>query len=125
MVCQQCGLEYPDELTECPGCHIPNEETATTVMSEDERDSFEGITIDSTPDSDTYRVMDQDDLRDEKEQERPLSARILSFVLRHGWILWVLALLLLVGVAVIFLLPYMAFFLVVVLIISGVRALFL
>jgi Flp pilus assembly protein TadB len=125
MICQHCGMEYPDELKECPGCHAPNEETAAQVMSEDERDSFEGITIDSAPDTDTYRVMDQDDLRQEQEENRPWKERALSFLLRHSWLIWLFVLLALIAAAAFFLLPVVGIFFVIVLIIGSLRALFL
>lgn len=53
MICSHCGLEYPDHLAECPNCHTPNDDIAAEVLTEDERDAFEGVTIDQVPDSDT------------------------------------------------------------------------
>lgn len=71
MICSHCGLEYPDHLAECPNCHTPNDDIAAEVLTEDERDAFEGVTIDQVPDSDTYRVMDQDDLKQAQEEAKP------------------------------------------------------
>ena len=76
MICSHCGLEYPDHLAECPNCHTPNDDIAAEVLTEDERDAFEGVTIDQVPDSDTYRVMDQDDLKQAQEDAALTGASI-------------------------------------------------
>lgn len=83
MICSHCGLEYPDHLAECPNCHTPNDDIAAEVLTEDERDAFEGVTIDQVPDSDTYRVMDQDDLKQAQEEAKPFRLRVLNFLLGH------------------------------------------
>lgn len=80
MICSHCGLEYPDHLAECPNCHTPNDDIAAEVLTEDERDAFEGVTIDQVPDSDTYRVMDQDDLKQAQEEAKPFRLRVLNFL---------------------------------------------
>lgn len=72
MICKQCGLEYPDDLTACPGCHAPNGDVEAQPMSESERDAFDGVTIETPSDDDrgdTYRVYDRDDVRREQENE--------------------------------------------------------
>ncbi len=76
MICKNCGLEYPDEMTVCPGCGTSNEEMEAQPMSDRERDSFEGITIEARDDaqegdSTSYRVYDQEDVyRQQKKAQR-------------------------------------------------------
>ena len=41
-------------------------------------------TIDQVPDSDTYRVMDQDDLKQAQEEAKPFRLRVLNFL----WAIW-------------------------------------
>ena len=60
MICSRCGLEYPDDMTECPGCHAPNENIEAQVLTDSERDSFTGVTIDAG-DGDPDRFTIQDD----------------------------------------------------------------
>lgn len=72
MICKQCGLEYPDDLDACPGCGAPNGEVEAQPMSEAERDSFDGVTIEAHDDAgeqETYRVYDQDDVKRQQEKE--------------------------------------------------------
>lgn len=72
MICKQCGLEYPDDLEACPGCHAPNEELEAQPMSEAERDSFDGVTIEAHEGDEaqeTYRVYDQEDVKRQQENE--------------------------------------------------------
>lgn len=44
MKCDFCGREVEERLTECPYCHYQLKKE-TQVLSPDERDTFEGITI--------------------------------------------------------------------------------
>lgn len=44
MKCDFCGREIEERLTECPYCHYQLKKE-TQVLSPDERDTFEGITI--------------------------------------------------------------------------------
>lgn len=44
MKCDFCGREIEDRLSECPYCHYQLKRD-TQVLSPDERDTFEGITI--------------------------------------------------------------------------------
>ena len=104
MICSHCGLEYPDHLAECPNCHTPNDDIAAEVLTEDERDAFEGVTIDQVPDSDTYRVMDQDDLR------------VLNFLLGHLGLVAVgiiVFLVLLIPVFLSLMLPFVGYFIII------------
>ncbi|MCD2436085.1 hypothetical protein LQE88_08830 [Acidaminococcus sp. NSJ-142] len=77
MICKQCGLEYPDDLEACPGCQAPNEEVTARVLTETERDSFAGTTIEARVDDgetdETFKVYDQEDLRREEEKKARLA----------------------------------------------------
>jgi hypothetical protein len=44
MICKFCGREFQDGLNECPYCHWVVEVDAKT-LTEDERDTFSGVTI--------------------------------------------------------------------------------
>lgn len=74
MICKNCGLEYPDDMEACPGCGAPNDNVEAQPMSEGERDSFEGITIDTGtddgPDGTSYRVYDRDDVNRQQKKEK-------------------------------------------------------
>ncbi|WP_416181707.1 hypothetical protein [Acidaminococcus timonensis] len=107
MICKHCGLEYPDDLDACPGCGASNDDVEAQVLSEEERDSFSGVTIETGPEEssrDDYRVYDQEDLR-RKEQQQARKARwrrIWDLVKLNGRAVLVLALIIF---CVIFLLP--------------------
>lgn len=107
MICKHCGLEYPDDLDACPGCGASNDDVEAQVLSEEERDSFSGVTIETGPEEssrDDYRVYDQEDLR-RKEQQQARKARwrrIWNLVKLNGRAVLVLALIIF---CVIFLLP--------------------
>lgn len=107
MICKHCGLEYPDDLDACPGCGASNDDVEAQVLSEEERDSFSGVTIETGPEEssrDDYRVYDQEDLR-RKEQQQARKARwrrIWVLVKLNGRAVLVLALIIF---CVIFLLP--------------------
>lgn len=107
MICKHCGLEYPDDLDACPGCGASNNDVEAQVLSEEERDSFSGVTIETGPEEssrDDYRVYDQEDLR-RKEQQQARKARwrrIWDLVKLNGRAVLVLALIIF---CVIFLLP--------------------
>lgn len=107
MICKHCGLEYPDDLDACPGCGASNDDVEAQVLSEEERDSFSGVTIETGPEEssrDDYRVYDQEDLR-RKEQQQARKARwrrIWDLVKLNGRAVLVLSLIIF---CVIFLLP--------------------
>lgn len=116
MICSHCGLEYPDHLAECPNCHTPNDDIAAEVLTEDERDAFEGVTIDQVPDSDTYRVMDQDDLKQAQEEAKPFRLRVLNFLLSHLGLVAVgiiVFLVLLIPVFLSLMLPFVGYFIII------------
>lgn len=116
MICSHCGLEYPDHLAECPNCHTPNDDIAAEVLTEDERDAFEGVTIDQVPDSDTYRVMDQDDLKQAQEEAKPFRLRGLNFLLGHLGLVAVgiiVFLVLLIPVFLSLMLPFVGYFIII------------
>ena len=106
MICKHCGLEYPDDLDACPGCGASNDDVEAQVLSEEERDSFSGVTIETGPEEssrDDYRVYDQEDLRRKEQQARKARwRRIWDLVKLNGRAVLVLALIIF---CVIFLLP--------------------
>lgn len=106
MICKHCGLEYPDDLDACPGCGASNNDVEAQVLSEEERDSFSGVTIETGPEEssrDDYRVYDQEDLRRKQQQARKARwRRIWDLVKLNGRAVLVLALIIF---CVIFLLP--------------------
>lgn len=53
MICKNCGFEYLDALKECPNCQAKNEALNTEVLTPEQRDHFEGVTINETLDSDS------------------------------------------------------------------------
>lgn len=71
MICKHCGLEYPDDMEASPGCGTPNEDVEAQVMSEEERDAFDGVTIETGQEDrreGEWRVYDREDLRREQEK---------------------------------------------------------
>ena len=107
MICKHCGLEYPDDMEACPGCGTPNEDVEAQVMSEEERDAFEGVTIETGregPRDGDWRVYDREDLRrqQEKEAKKAKWRGIWELVKMNARLVLVAAALLLGGV---FLLP--------------------
>lgn len=106
MICKHCGLEYPDDMDACPGCGASNDDVEAQVLSEEERDSFSGVTIETGPEEssrDDYRVYDQEDLRRKEQQARKARwRRIWDLVKLNGRAVLVLALIIF---CVIFLLP--------------------
>ncbi|MEE1598108.1 hypothetical protein VOI45_04825 [Acidaminococcus fermentans] len=71
MICKHCGLEYPDDLEACPGCGTPNEDVEAQVMSAEERDAFDGMTIETGTEEETrgdWKVYDQEDIRRQQEK---------------------------------------------------------
>lgn len=53
MKCDFCGREVEERLTECPYCHYQLKKE-TQVLSPDERDTFEGITIEEDGSTSSY-----------------------------------------------------------------------
>jgi len=71
MICKHCGLEYPDDLEACPGCGTPNEDVEAQVMSAEERDAFDGMTIETGTEEEhrgDWKVYDQEDIRRQQEK---------------------------------------------------------
>ena len=102
MICKHCGLEYPDDLDACPGCGASNNDVEAQVLSEEERDSFSGVTIETGPEESSRD--DQEDLRRKKQQQARKARwrRIWDLVKLNGRAVLVLALIIF---CVIFLLP--------------------
>ena len=95
MICKHCGLEYPDDLEACPGCGTLNEEGEAQVMSEEERDAFDGVTIETGTDEDIRKEQ-------EKEARKEKWAAVWEIVKLNGRLMLVAALLIL---GILFLLP--------------------
>lgn len=53
MICKNCGFEYLDSLKECPNCQTQNESLNTKVLTPEQRDHFEGVTINEALDKDS------------------------------------------------------------------------
>ncbi len=53
MICNFCGHEVDDKVSECPYCHYIFEKDAQ-VLSSQERDNFDGITIDEEGNADDH-----------------------------------------------------------------------
>ena len=98
MICKHCGLEYPDDLEACPGCGTLNEEGEAQVMSEEERDAFDGVTIETGTDEENrgdWKVYDREDIRKEQEKEarKEKWAAVWEIVKLNGRLMLVAALL--------------------------------
>lgn len=107
MICKHCGLEYPDDLDACPGCGAQNDDVEAQVLSEEERDAFSGVTIETGTDQgkgQDYKVYDQEDRRREEKREARKAKweRIWDLVKMNGRAVLVLVL---IVACVIFLLP--------------------
>ena len=77
MICKKCGFEYADGLKECPNCQAPNEPAEPVVLTEAERDTFGGVTIETTPrdQGEDYRVYDKDEEEQHRQQEAQQEAQ--------------------------------------------------
>lgn len=116
MICKKCGFEYADGLKECPNCQAPNEPEEPIVLTEEERDTFGGVTIETTPqgqDKD-YRVYDRDEEEQDRQEEAEQQAQQFGGFKVHTFsgvgLLWqVLIIMVIVGL-IFFLLPVLAAF---------------
>lgn len=107
MICKHCGLEYPDNLDACPGCGTMNDDVEAQVLSEEERDSFSGVTIETGTaqgSAEDYKVYDQEDLhrQEERRAQKAKWSRIWQLVKMNGRAVLVLAM---IVFCIIFLLP--------------------
>jgi len=108
VICEFCHHEFADGLTECPYCHKLVDVTATR-MSREERDSYDGETIEIGADGEVRRQDDKYQTRGEyggqndtqKENPAP-GVKIYRF--GHGW-LWLLLCLIILVASFFFLLP--------------------
>lgn len=104
MICSHCGSVYPDDMTECPNCHTVNDDVEAQVMSDAERDSFQGVTINTdSPDSDRFTV--QNENQKGAEGAERWSQTISSLFSHYGWILRAVFFALVIIGALFFLLP--------------------
>lgn len=126
MICSRCGLEYPDDMTECPGCHAPNENIEAQVLTDSERDSFTGVTIDAG-DGDPDRFTIQDDEPGKTGKAGKAAGFLRAILTRHGWLLRlciILCLAVIAAGAFFFLLPAFVFVSIAALVVYGLNRLF-
>ncbi len=75
MICNFCGHEVDDKVAECPYCHYIFDKDAQ-VLSREERDTFDGVTIDeegNTEDSSKQRAPGytyEDGYRRERQEQQ-------------------------------------------------------
>ncbi len=106
MICKKCGFEYVDGLKECPNCQAPNEAEETVVLTEEERDTFGGLTIDTSPSKGTddgYRVYDQEEQEDKGHKPGGFTFKVHTFGTRG--LLWQILLLFIVLGIILIVLP--------------------
>lgn len=53
MICKNCGFEYLDSLKECPNCQAKNKSLNTKVLTPEQRDHFDGVTINENLDNES------------------------------------------------------------------------
>ncbi|MDD4321472.1 MAG: hypothetical protein PHH31_08045 [Acidaminococcaceae bacterium] len=103
MICKKCGFEYVDGLKECPNCQEPNEPIETKILTKDERDTFNGITIEGSENekAEEFRVYDADE---EREKTNKSHIHVKTFGLGSSW-LWILLFLVILAGLFFFILP--------------------
>lgn len=69
MICKFCHREFEDGMSECPYCHYVVETTAK-VLSQDERDTFEGVTIETDGSIHDSNVRREEQGQDAEEETR-------------------------------------------------------
>ena len=116
MICKQCGFEYADGLKECPNCQAPNEPEEPQVLTEEERDTFGGLTIESTSQDqgEDFKVYDKEEeekrREEEQEQENQQSYGFHVHTFSGVGILWQILIILIIVGAIFFILPVLAAF---------------
>jgi len=115
MICKNCGFEYADGLKECPNCQAPNTPDEPHVLSKQERDTFDGITIETArEEGDTeYKVYDREEEKNRREEESATTSGVHFKVFNGTSILWIILILLAILGILIFILPVFAMFFVV------------
>ena len=113
MICKKCGFEYVDGLKECPNCQAPNLPEEAKVLSKEERDTFDGITIENTPEagSDGFKVYDKEEAREETEAEQ--EEKVKFFSLGGTSLLWQLLFIIIIIGIFFFALPVVAVFVII------------
>ncbi|MEG0798155.1 MAG: hypothetical protein RSC56_02955 [Acidaminococcaceae bacterium] len=61
MLCKKCGFEFVDGLKECPNCQTPATPAEVKVLSADERDTFDGITIEGSKEQEEYQTYSKEE----------------------------------------------------------------
>ena len=67
MKCNFCGREVEDQVSECPYCHYQFKKDAQ-VLSANERDTFEGVTIEEDGSTKYHEEKRQEQPREERPQ---------------------------------------------------------
>ncbi len=84
MKCDFCGREIEDRLSECPYCHYQMKRD-TQVLSPDERDTFEGITIEEDGSTRSSEAFDERSDRFKRyEQSQQPHFKVRTFNLSSG-----------------------------------------
>lgn len=106
MICKKCGFEYVDGLKECPNCQAPNEPLEVKVLTKDERDTFDGITIEDTKNENEngFRVYEAEE---EREQPKRNGIHVQTFGLGSSWIWRLIFFVIIIGL-IFFVLPMLA-----------------
>jgi len=106
MICKKCGFEYVDGLKECPNCQTQNEPLEVKVLTQDERDTFDGITIEDTKSENEkgFRVYEGEE---ERETPKHNGIHIQTFGLGSSWIWRLIFFVVIIGL-IFFVLPMLA-----------------
>ncbi len=112
MICKNCGFEYEDGLKECPNCQAPNVPIEPQVLSKQERDTFNGLTIETTKEEGQpeYKVYDQEEEKARREEEKSQNSGFHVKVFGGTSILWTVFIVLTILGILIFILPVFAMF---------------
>lgn len=111
MICKNCGFEYVDGLKECPNCQTPNEPQEPQVLTQEERDTFAGLTIETTPpgsEQGEYKVYEGSEEEAGNTGQRPFGFRVRTF--GGVSLLWQILIVLAIVAIIFIVLPMLAVF---------------
>lgn len=108
MFCKKCGFEYVEGLRECPNCQTPNEPLDTTVLRPEERDTFDGLTIEEKSNRAGDNSEEQFHVYDSTEEPKSQPRHVHVSAFGGTGFLWQLLFLLIVLGLVFFVLPIAA-----------------
>ncbi len=107
MICKKCGFEYVDGLPECPNCQTPNEPSEAQVLTNHDRDSFEGVTIDEN--GNAQEGMHAENRDDYSQNENPRTTKIKFQTLGGSGLIWKIVGFIVLALFIFFVLPTLAF----------------